>query len=1148
MPATIINGRYALSPNPKIGGMADVYSAYDTEQSTRVAVKLFRDGTFNQAILAESFNRETRALQELKHPGIVEILGAGRDEATGRYFIVLEWIERNLSEWLETSSLAGWDQFYQDIGKDILEALAFAHTRHFVHRDLKTKNILISKDDHPKLADFGIAKLKRFTEPGLTLADFVSRPFTPPEYDDGSYSYTRDVYGFGVIALNCLTGIPLKEYEDVAKALEEFDATDEVIEVIAQAVSLDPSKRQRHAGILLTELEKIWQLRSPHWVTRRNCYLKLSRSALKTLKEALNTEREQDIQNIVIEDLKAVCGIKSLEATPDEGAPPGTVQEVQFNIFGERFRYHVAVDERGGDHLFVISVRSPSSALLERLREASWQAPYKFKFGMPPDPAEAKDVIQELQLKVDEYEAQLRSDLRAKADEQFFHVWETILRAKTEIEKSRNVPLRYNGVAVNGNRAVLQLLEFPDEDVTGQARLIRLQNGGIVSGEVEVIRGRELHLYVLYGEPGQIPRAGRIEFDTRAADAALERQKSALDSVRFDRAVRPGLKNLIAHPEKARLPESIGEISFANTSIDEAKQAAVYAALGTNDFLIVEGPPGTGKTTFIAELVVQTLRQNPHTRILLTSQTHVALDNAIERIRNLSPELKIVRVAGKAGSARVAPEAQPFLLGNQMARWREEVLDSGRKFIVKCAASNGIAPDDVKFGMLLKEFVSTRRDLSNKEKDLAELEGELYQATGEEVKAGHLPAALSDESEQVLDLKNDIARINSEIKATKKNLQQIEKSLTGLSEIGKELVAQPDDELDEWVSAYLPDTPATKRLLELLSIFSDWETQFGRREEYEVALLASAQLIAGTCLGVTGIKGAQEIEYDLCIVDESSKATPTEVLIPISRSRRWVLVGDQRQLSPFQDPALKTHEMLERYDLRRDELKTTLFDHLIDRLPNACKTALTIQHRMVRPIGNLVSECFYDGNLQTASKSLDTNLSLVFPRPVTWFTTAGLPDRSEKAVEASYVNNCEVRFLHQLLKRINWAAGLSKVRYKVALITGYSGQKKELERTIARDVNSWEHINVECNTVDAFQGREADIALYSVTRSNNAGNIGFLYERERINVALSRGRYFLGIIGDHLFCRQAQGENPFRPVLAHIEVNPEGCKIEEVKL
>jgi superfamily I DNA and/or RNA helicase len=204
---------------------------------------------------------------------------------------------------------------------------------------------------------------------------------------------------------------------------------------------------------------------------------------------------------------------------------------------------------------------------------------------------------------------------------------------------------------------------------------------------------------------------------------------------------------------------------------------------------------------------------------------------------------------------------------------------------------------------------------------------------------------------------------------------------------------------------------------------------------------------------------------------------------------------------------------------------------------------------MVEPIGKLVSECFYDGRLESAPKPLDTNLNLgfLFPRPVTWFTTAGLPNRWEHSVDASFVNYCEVEFLHDLLGRINWTADQCEVRYKVALITGYAGQRKELWRSIVNDIKKWQRLVIECNTVDAFQGREADIALYSVTRCNDHGGIGFLYEKERINVALSRGKYYLGIIGDHLFCRQAQGDNPFRAVLSHIDADPEGCKLEEIR-
>ena len=288
--------------------------------------------------------------------------------------------------------------------------------------------------------------------------------------------------------------------------------------------------------------------------------------------------------------------------------------------------------------------------------------------------------------------------------------------------------------------------------------------------------------------------------------------------------MRPGLKSLIAHPEKARLPDDVGIIDFANTDLDAAKRAAVSAALGTKDFLVVEGPPGTGKTTFIAELVVQTLRRNPEARILLTSQTHVALDNAIERTRILSPETSIVRVVGRAGSARVAPESRSLLLENLMTQWRHEVLTSGRQFRVDWASSNSISPDDVKFGMRLKEFVSTRRELRRKKNELKDLQGELQRTTGGDVAALSLiTTAPGGEQDQVLDLTTDISRINSEIKTIKSTLGQIEIQLSNLNDIAAELILQPDEELDDWVAAYLPDTRATKRLLILLSIFSEWK-------------------------------------------------------------------------------------------------------------------------------------------------------------------------------------------------------------------------------------------------------------------------------------------------------------------------------------
>ena len=94
--------------------------------------------------------------------------------------------------------------------------------------------------------------------------------------------------------------------------------------------------------------------------------------------------------------------------------------------------------------------------------------------------------------------------------------------------------------------------------------------------------------------------------------------------------------------------------------LNESQQEVVKAALSTEDFLIVQSPPGTGKTTFITEVVLQTLKQKPDARILLSSQTHVALDNALERIQAKNPNLKLVRIGNHE---RVCRECSLTLTG-----------------------------------------------------------------------------------------------------------------------------------------------------------------------------------------------------------------------------------------------------------------------------------------------------------------------------------------------------------------------------------------------------------------------------------------------------------------------------------------------------
>src|SRR5262249_34208192 len=110
----LVNGRYALTPNPVSGGMADVYRAADMMEGARtVAVKMFRRGELEDEILREAFSREVRALRELKHRAIVEMLDSGVDGVTGRFFLVLEWLPTSLEIVRQRRFDQGWDSFYE---------------------------------------------------------------------------------------------------------------------------------------------------------------------------------------------------------------------------------------------------------------------------------------------------------------------------------------------------------------------------------------------------------------------------------------------------------------------------------------------------------------------------------------------------------------------------------------------------------------------------------------------------------------------------------------------------------------------------------------------------------------------------------------------------------------------------------------------------------------------------------------------------------------------------------------------------------------------------------------------------------------------------------------------------------------------------
>jgi hypothetical protein len=338
-------------------------------------------------------------------------------------------------------------------------------------------------------------------------------------------------------------------------------------------------------------------------------------------------------------------------------------------------------------------------------------------------------------------------------------------------------------------------------------------------------------------------RRGQLVIDISAAKEAINRQKSALDAVRFDRAVRGDLRQLLVHPEKCWIPEDMAEIDFFQPDLDDAKRLAVKKALSTEDFLLVQGPPGTGKTTFITELILQTLKQQPSARILLTSQTHVALDNAVERLQKQNVTFRIVRI-GPVENDRISKRVEKLLIEKQLDAWRNDVIAQGKKYLESWAAQDGIAHDQFQVGTLLR-----RLGLNKAEIEANEVSSKKFTEELEELKKTSPPTDNNgDEYDEIKQVEEDLAKLRSEADARKKDSRQIVDELKKLEPDAAELIDSTPEELNSWAEAYHPDNPTSHRFEKLISTHTDWESRLGRAADFESALVCSSQVVAGTCI------------------------------------------------------------------------------------------------------------------------------------------------------------------------------------------------------------------------------------------------------------------------------------------------------------
>lgn len=286
-------------------------------------------------------------------------------------------------------------------------------------------------------------------------------------------------------------------------------------------------------------------------------------------------------------------------------------------------------------------------------------------------------------------------------------------------------------------------------------------------------------------------------------------------------------------------------------------------------------------------------------------------------------------------------------------------------------------------------------------------------------------------------------------------------------------------------------------------------------------LFGEAKVIASTLTGsASHLLSGQK--FGTLFIDEAAQALEAACWIAIRRASRVVLAGDHCQLPP----TVKSIAAL------KGGLGTTLMERIVARKPSVV-TLLTVQYRMNEQIMRFSSNWFYNGRVESAPEVKYRGI-LDYDNPITWIDTSE-SDAKEEFVGESFgrINKTEAELTLEALKNYFTKIGRQRIadeHIDVGVISPYRAQVQLLRRMV-RKAEFFKPYRgcITVNTVDGFQGQERDIIVISLVRSNDDGQIGFLSDLRRMNVAITRARMKLIIVGSvqtmtrHAFYKELYG-------------------------
>lgn len=626
----------------------------------------------------------------------------------------------------------------------------------------------------------------------------------------------------------------------------------------------------------------------------------------------------------------------------------------------------------------------------------------------------------------------------------------------------------------------------------------------------------------------------KLRLVSTAEKGSYSRRRAAVERLLDDKAVVPGLVDYFdgapaVHPIPMTYPvpteAELDRYSEGDKKLNPSQREAFRRVLGHGPISLLQGPPGTGKTWFIAALLHHLMAHERVRRVLLVSQAHEAVNNALEKAQELCRSKGLVFDAVRIGPDSLVSEDIRNLHSASIEQAYRDCFKAELAERVTClAASLGLPP------AFAQDMLALHQQL-----------GTLHQ------RLRHLQQRGGHEDEKAL------ASLDARARAVSETFFDIAADVYGISEVvdPAQLLEQLESIIVERHEVRSAD--AVERLRGLIRLSEDWIATLGSPDANFAEFLAKSRtVVAGTLVGI-GSRGAGITQnlFDWVIIDEAGRASSSELAVAMQAGHRVLLVGDHKQLPPMFSQQVRDVVMQQLGCGEDGAIFQSDFERIFDsEYGRQVGVTLLSQYRMAPNIGDLVSSCFYNERLETgrgAPPQYYEHLPGELSQQVTWvdMSTVGSRGHHQQSEDGSDTwNKAEAKVVMQILRQIveseefmsNLLPDLKPQEPAIGIICMYDKQREIIDQM--KSEASWlgdhRHL-VKIDTVDSYQGKENRIVILSTVRNHPSGRVGFMWRPNRINVGISRAMERLVVVGA---CKMWSGRNADQPlglVLSKIE-------------